>query len=217
MITSTGSHADESGLRRPDVTRRDASSRCPAGHVPVALGPQARHPDVVTPRGRAAVLMLALLCAVGGCTGESDNRQSASGTSPSMPVTPTVGSPPSPKPAIPGWATRCMPAKKSYRLGVAAQYVGLTRDQALRRAQQRGDNLYLVGSAGRCTAFGDAVVQSCKVAVVYDLAPRRRLDLPIWYRLPPSARIVAAERVSGYWDRGGSISKRPSHLCVPTS
>ena len=160
---------------------------------------------------------MALVCGLAGCTGKPDRQESLSVRSPAPVARTGAETSASPHIEIPSWATRCMPRKKSYRGGVAAPYLGLTRDEALRLARRRGDNLYLVGSAGRCVKSDDLVVQSCKVAVVYDQAPRHRWDLPPWHRLPPSARIVAAERVSGYWSRGGLISKRPTHLCEPNS
>jgi hypothetical protein len=111
----------------------------------------------------------------------------------------------------PAWAISCMPTRQSYRLGVAWRYVGLTRDAAFRLAAQRGDTLVPVGWAGHCDSSSDDVFYTRKIALVYDMSPRRRLDLPVWDRVPPSARVVAAERVSGRWNHGWAVPNPFAH------
>jgi hypothetical protein len=60
-------------------------------------------------------------------------------------------------------------------------------------------------AADICVTASDLVFHSRKIAVVFDMAARHRLDPPVWKRLPPAARIVAAERVSGAWAPGFEI------------
>lgn len=104
-----------------------------------------------------------------------------------------------------------MPQKTSERLGVATRYIGLTRDASLRLAARLGDALVPVGFGGQCDRSSDAVFHVHKVAVIYNMASRPRRDLPEWERLPPNARVIAAERVSGAWPFGWEIPNPFAH------
>lgn len=166
----------------------------------VALAPPAE-----TRRGRraaaialAAVATVAVGLAVGLLRGSSP--ESGSGAKPSSNLshaTRTTSSAssassitsPSPAQTVPAWALRCLPKKASDRLGPAPQYVGLGRNQAVALSRQRHEILKLVGANGKCATADDLAVRSAAIAVVLNNSG-------------PSGRIIVAEKVSGYWDRG---------------
>jgi hypothetical protein len=104
-----------------------------------------------------------------------------------------------------------MPRKRSDRLGIAVRYIGLSPDAALRLAAKQQDNLYPVGFAGHCVRASDAVFRSRRVALVYDKNFLRRWDIPVWKRIPRTARVVAAERVASTWAPGVQMPNPYEH------
>jgi hypothetical protein len=112
---------------------------------------------------------------------------------------------------MPAWATKCLPHKRSDRLGVAVEYIGLSPNAALRLAARQGDNLYPMGFAGHCVRASDDVFRDRRVALVYDKKFLRRWDIPVWKRIPRTARVIAAERVAPTWGRGVQMPNPYEH------
>jgi hypothetical protein len=82
-----------------------------------------------------------------------------------------------------------MPSKASDRLGPAPAYLGLGFDRALEFARHRRDGYVIVGAGGHCFSYDDLVLYSRRIAVAFDKRGR-------------SGTVIAAERVSPYWETG---------------
>jgi hypothetical protein len=171
-------------------------------YVPDA-SPRPRHRTVAIFGAAAAVLAVGLAVGLleatshgnGPATGPQAGASASTGAAPSTATTSA-----STGIAPPAWALDCLPKKASDDLGPASIYLGLTKAEADRLADQRGDQLVFAGGGGQCSTFSDDVYRTNPVAVVYDVSPTKPSGSN--GPLPPTARIVAAEKVAPGWAPG---------------
>jgi hypothetical protein len=96
----------------------------------------------------------------------------------------------------PAWVKHCLPKKASDRFGPAPKYLGMRYHAIARYPPRRHVSLLFGGAAGTCYGMSDDVIRPNVIAIFYDRGDTRH------FRIPASAQVVFAEKVSSYWQPG---------------